>query len=216
MEKNKVRENLIKLLNYRKLRPSDLARLANLPPTTIDKYLKRQSIPGLDKAYAIACALDVPLEALLTGRVSETSTSFQPVPLLAEIPASPTLDVIDGEERTVPIPTNQLPDIDGVYFACKVWDESMVMAGLMPGATAVIWYRAALANGDIGAVVHGGEPLLRYVAFYANTIVFQPANPVYQPVLIPRADAAGLQVIGKVILAVTPYGGKPGAQVRSR
>lgn len=216
MEKNKVCENLTKILNDRQLRPSDLARLANLPPTTIDKYLKRQSIPGLDKAYAIACALDVPLEALITGHVSETSTSFQPIPLLAEIPAFPTLDAISGEGRTIPVPTNQLPDIHGEYFACKVWDESMVMAGLMPGATAVVWYRAAVANGDIGAVVNGGEPLLRYVTFYANTIVLQPANPVHQATLIPRADAAGLQVIGKVILAVTAFGSGPGAPGRSR
>jgi len=205
MEKNKVHENLTKILKFRQLRPSDLARLANLPPTTIDKYLKRQSIPGLDKAYAIACALDVPLEALITGQVSETSTSVRRIPLLAEIPTSSTLDAIAGAGRAVPIPTNQLPDIDGIYFACKVWDESMVMAGLIPGATAVVWVRPVLDNGDVGAVINRGESFLRYVTFYANTIVLQPANPVYQPTLIPRADAAGLQVIGKVILAVTPY-----------
>lgn len=205
MEKNKVHENLTKILKNRKLRPSDLARLANLPPTTIDKYLKRKSIPGLDKAYAMACALDVPLEALLTGQISDTSPSFRPVPLLAQIPTSSTPDAIAGEGPTVPIPTSQLPDIAGEYFACEVWDESMVLAGLVPGATAVVWFRPDLENGDVGAVIDQGEPLLRYVFFYPSTIVLQPANPVYQPTLIPRADAAGLRVVGKVVLAVTPY-----------
>jgi SOS-response transcriptional repressor LexA len=205
MQKNKVSDNLTKILTYRQLKPSELARLADLPPTTINKYLKRQSIPGLDKAYAIARALNVPLEALMTGHVDETSISFQPVPLLAEMPTSPPPEAAESGRRTVPIPTDRLPDDEGVYFACKVRDESMVMAGLMPGATAVIWYRPVLDNGDIAAVVSRGESFLRYIIFYPNTIVLQPANPVYQPTLIPRADAAALQVIGKVILAITSY-----------
>lgn len=205
MEKNKVFDNLTKILKYRHLRPSDLARLANLPPTTINKYLKRQSIPGLDKAYAIARALNVPLEALITGHFDETAISFEPVPLLPEMPTSAELEQADRGRRTVPIPTNRLPDNEGVYFACEVRDESMVMAGLIPGAIAVVWYRPVLDNGDIAAVINQGESFLRYIIFYPHTIVLQPANPAYQPSLIPREDAAVLKVIGKVILAITPY-----------
>ncbi len=205
MLKNKLSNNLSKILRYRQLRPSELARLTDLPPTTINKYLKSQSIPGLDKAYVIARALDVPLEALITGRVDETFVSFEAVPLLAEMPTSPEFEPEAGGRPSVPIPTDQLPDSGGPYFALQVRDESMVMAGLTPGAIAVVRYAAALSDGDIAAAVSAGEGCLRYFYSYPHTIVLQPANPVYPPTIIPRADAAALKLVGKVILAVTSY-----------
>lgn len=205
MLKNKLSNNLSKILRYRQLRPSELARLTDLPPTTINKYLKSQSIPGLDKAYVIARALNVPLEALITGRIDETFVSFEAVPLLAEMPTSPEFGPEGGDRRTVPIPSDQLPDGEGPYFALRVRDESMVMAGLIPGTIAVVRYEAALGDGDIAAVVSEGEGRFRYLFSYPHTIVLQPANPVYAPTIIPRVDAAAVQVIGKVILAVTRY-----------
>jgi SOS-response transcriptional repressor LexA len=205
MLKNKLSDNLSKILRYRQLRPSELARLTDLPPTTINKYLKSQSIPGLDKAYVIARALNVPLEALITGRFDESSVSFEAVPFLAEMPTSPEFGPGTGKRRSVPIPADQLPHNEGPYFAFRVRDESMVMAGLTPGAVAVVRYGGVLDDGDIAAVISEGEGRFRYFFSYAHTIVLQPANPVYAPTIIPRADAAALKVVGKVILAVTPY-----------
>lgn len=200
-----VASNILKLLNLRQLRPADLARLAKLPPTTISKYIKRNSVPSVEKAYAIARALGVPLEALVTGRLDETVTTFEPVPLLAQVPDEPLAQAVEFKLGTVTVPLNLLPDREGACFALKVRDESMLMAGLVPGSVVIVRYQAALKKGDIAAAVWEGEGYLRYILSHRRTIVLQSASPAYPPTIVPQADADALKLVGKVVLAISQF-----------
>ncbi len=176
-----------------------------MPPTTISKYIKRNSVPSVEKAYAIARALDVPLEALVTGRVDETVAPFEPVPLVAQVPDEPLTQAEEFKLGTVPVPLNLLPDREGVWFALKVRDESMIMAGLVPGSVVIVRCQAALKKGDIVAAVWEGEGYLRHILSHRRTIVLQPANPAYPPTIVPQADADALKLVGRVVLAITKF-----------
>jgi repressor LexA len=81
-------------------------------------------------------------------------------------------------------------------FALKVRGDSMIDVGILDGDFAVIQSGGQVADGHIGAVVVEGEATLKRVRYYADRLELIPENAKYQPIVIPRAQAAGVQVIG--------------------
>jgi repressor LexA len=82
-------------------------------------------------------------------------------------------------------------------FALKVRGDSMIDAGILDGDFAVIQHDAPVPDGTIGAVlVDGDVATLKRVFHRGDTIVLEPANPAYQPIVIPRTQAEAVKIIG--------------------
>lgn len=195
--------NLRKVLNSKGWRQADLARESGLTPGAINDYLKRGSLPNVEIAYKIAGALDVPIEALLTGRADGAFTRSETIPVLGQIPAGPLAEAIENKEDEVAVPEALLPARAGPYFALRVDGESMVCAGVVPGALAVFRHQPTVKNGEIAAVIWEGEATLKRFYRYPEIIILQPANPAYAPTIIPRSHARNLKVVGRLLLVIT-------------
>ena len=61
-------DNFQKLLKERNLRPADITRKTGIGSNFLSEWKKGNSVPKIDKLYAIACALDVSLDELYTGK----------------------------------------------------------------------------------------------------------------------------------------------------
>lgn len=81
-------------------------------------------------------------------------------------------------------------------FALKVRGDSMIDAGILDGDLAIIQHGGEVLDGQIGAVVLDGEATLKRVRFLADRIELVAANPAYQPRIIPREQAATMQIVG--------------------
>lgn len=56
------------LLKQKNMRPADITRKTGIKSTTFSEWKKGKSEPKIEKLYAIACALDVSLDELYTGK----------------------------------------------------------------------------------------------------------------------------------------------------
>jgi repressor LexA len=95
--------------------------------------------------------------------------------------------------------SSYLKDIQPVpgRFALRVRGDSMIDAGILDGDFAIIQHDAPVADGAIGAVlVDGDTATLKRIFYRGDALVLEPANPAYQPRIIPRSQADLCKVIG--------------------
>jgi repressor LexA len=81
-------------------------------------------------------------------------------------------------------------------FALKVRGDSMIDDGILDGDYAVIQADAKVPDGGIGAVVVDGDATLKHVHVHKDRIELVPANAKYKPLVISKASAATVQVVG--------------------
>ncbi|MEE9456365.1 MAG: S24 family peptidase [bacterium] len=129
------------------------------------------------------------------------------VPVLGQIPAGPLAEALENREGEVAVPEALLPAARGPYFALRVDGESMICAGVIPGSVAVFRHQPTVKNGQIAAVIWEGEATLKRFYRYPEIIILQPANPAYVPTLIPRSQARGLKIVGRLLLVITDVSG---------
>ncbi len=81
-------------------------------------------------------------------------------------------------------------------LALKVRGDSMIDAGILDGDFAVIQSGAAVADNQIAAVVVENEATLKRVRIHPDRMELVPENRRYQPLVIPRAQAESVHVVG--------------------
>lgn len=125
--------------------------------------------------------------------------------MLGQIPAGPLSEAIENREDEVAVPEALLPAARGPYFALRVDGESMICAGVVPGALAIFRHQPTVKNGEIAAVIWDGEATLKRFYRYPEMIILQPGNPAYAPTFIPRSRAKDLKIVGRLLLAIIDF-----------
>lgn len=105
------------------------------------------------------------------------------IPLLGRIPAGQPIEAIeDREALTVPAWLVG----HGRTYALKVIGDSMIEEQIRDGDFVVIEERRSAENGQIVvALVHGEDATLKKFYRDGETVRLQPANPQFQPILVP-------------------------------
>ncbi len=81
-------------------------------------------------------------------------------------------------------------------LALKVRGDSMIDAGILDGDFAVIQSGAPVSDNQIAAVVVENEATLKRVRIHADRMELVPENRRYQPLVIPRAQAESVHIVG--------------------
>lgn len=122
---------------------------------------------------------------------------------IGRVPAHRGVPVLGSIAAGVPIMAveNQAGFIQDIKphpgrFALKVRGDSMIDDGILDGDYAVIQADAKVAEGGIGAVVVDGDATLKHVHVLKDRIELVPANAKYKPLVISKANASTVQVIG--------------------
>ena len=84
-------------------------------------------------------------------------------------------------------------------FALKVRGDSMIDDGILDGDFAIIQHGGTVRDNQVAAVVVDGEATLKRVRFYEDRIELIPANPKYQPLVVHKALAASVEVVGPLM-----------------
>lgn len=144
---------------------------------------------------------------LLRGRIEldrAGDDEYRRVPCFTTIPASFGLTaggtVLEYDEfETIKIHESKL-NYDPAAFALRVKGDSMVEAGILEGDVVVVSPNTEYKNGDICVVrVNGNEHSIKRVLSFGDTVVLQPCNSKYDPVVVDAAKQDELFVYGKVV-----------------
>jgi len=87
-------------------------------------------------------------------------------------------------------------------FYLEVVGDSMRDARILPGDLLYVHRQSYLNNGDIGVVLlDNAEATVKTVYYKGSTMILQPANENYQPIVLEEADQIerNVQIIGKVL-----------------
>jgi SOS-response transcriptional repressor LexA len=124
----------------------------------------------------------------------------KPIPLLNRIPAG-----FPESYRDKDYPPGyadeyvSLPDVKDLNaFALKVEGDSMIPR-LKPGEIVIVSPNRQWESGDIVVTKVKEEVSLKKIFRKETTLVLQPINPDYSPIILPVND---VRIIGKVILRV--------------
>lgn len=163
--------------------------------------------PAVRRMELLVTELKQVTSDLLRGRIEldrAGDDEYRRVPCFTTIPASFGLTaggtVLEYDEfETIKIHESKL-NYDSAAFALRVKGDSMVEAGILEGDVVVVSPNTEYRSGDICVVrVNGNEHSLKRVLLFGETVVLQPCNSKYDPVVVDAAKQDELFVYGKVV-----------------
>jgi len=142
-------------------------------------YLHRE--PGRSRGLA--------LSPRMPGSVVE-------VPILGRIAAGRPLLATEQVEDTLPLPRSWVRGEE--VFLLKVTGESMAPL-IRPGDLVMVRVQPRVGRGDIAVVMVEDEATLKRVYEEAGGLVLKGDNPDFTPLRFSPAQAAQVQILGKVV-----------------
>lgn len=197
-----------RLKHFREMRglsQQELADALGISRSAVTKYEAGERFPDEATLLKISNILWCSLDNLL-GHEGSSAPGFYkkddilpardlvPVPVVGVIRAG---EPIIAEENI--IDTKFLPAEEvrgGEYFYLKVKGDSMVGARIFDGDLVLVRQQDTCEDGEIAVVmVNGEEATLKRVFRNNGTVVLQPENPTYRPIVV---DGKDFRVIGVV------------------
>ena len=218
----KFKDRLSYALNFRKLKPTELAEKSKLSRGTMSHYLNGTYEPKLDKVKILADILNVSFEWLLGIDVPMLyvhkdkefkSKDLQAcsnidldntvkIPVISTVPASfsKASDFIYDEYIEYPKSLLQYSDYDKRYISLKVDGDSMYPE-LFDRDSILVDILLDIKNGDIGVFYLNGDFTVKRVYLKEKSIIFKPSNPDYQEKEYTHKELheMGYHKIGKVV-----------------
>jgi repressor LexA len=181
-------------MKMRGLRQVDIVNMTKIGKSSISTYLKGKYMPKQRNIYKIAKALDVS-ESWLMGndvpmqRVDPIDAiSYKRgrrVPIVGTIPAG---DLVFAAEHIEGYDYADVPE-DREYFFLRVKGDSMINANIFSGDLILVEKQNCAESGQIVVcIVNGDEATLKRFHRHGDTVILQPENSAYAPVIVPCVD----------------------------
>ncbi len=125
-----------------------------------------------------------------------TPGSVVEVPIVGRIAAGRPLLATEQVEDTLPLPRSWVRGEE--VFLLKVTGESMAPL-IQPGDLVMVRVQPRVGRGDIAVVMVEDEATLKRVYEEAGGLVLKGDNPDFTPLRFSPAQAAQVQILGKVV-----------------
>ena len=196
-----------RLLKEKKINAKTLATETGVSTSTLSDWKHGRCTPKYDKRKKIADYFGVTVEyldgdsPLPHGKESnfelydEAETIY--IPILGRIPAGMPIEAITDRLGEVEM---KKPVGDKTYWALKVKGDSM-SPKILDGDVIIFQQQSDCENGDICVVrVNGTDATLKKVLKRDRSIVLQPLNPEYEPLIFSdnTFDEPRIEVLGVV------------------
>ena len=120
--------------------------------------------------------------------------SMGKVPLIGTIACGTPILADENTEEYVDLPKHIRAD-----FALTCKGDSMIGADIHDGDVVYIRQQAEIRSGQIAAVLIEDEATLKRIYFQGETVLLQPENPAYTPMIFSGQDAAALRILGLAV-----------------
>ena len=116
------------------------------------------------------------------------------VPLIGTVACGEPILAEQNIEDTVPMPEHVRAD-----FALRCKGDSMIGARINDGDLVYIRQQPDVVNGQIAAVLIDNEATLKRVYRSDGTLILQPENPAYPPMVFTGDQLADIRIIGLAV-----------------
>ena len=195
----------LKLLRERReLSQEDLGRALTLHQSTISLYEKGEREPNQGTLQQIAEYFRVSTDYLLghAATVNETANRYNVLPLgpIVKIPVLGTIragEPLLTDENIISWEWIEQSAIrGGTFFYLRVQGDSMIGSRIHDGDLVFVRQQEEVETGEIAVVmVNNEEATLKRVYYQNGTVVLQPDNPKYPPIILSKGD---VKILGKV------------------
>lgn len=191
---------LQKAMNIRNIKASELSEKANIPKSAISQYLsglyeaKQKSIFKLANVLNVSEAwlmgLDVPMEKDV--KLDELGNPVVEVPILGTVKAG--YDYLAQENWIGTVDVDKKLAESGELFALKIKGDSMSPI-LIEDDIVIIKKQEDFENGDlVVAIVNGDEATIKKGKKSDSSILLQPLNPSYEPLIFTYDEVKSIPV----------------------
>lgn len=195
-----------RIKRYRKLNKltlEDVAKIIGVSKQTVQKYENGiiSNIPS-DRIESMAKAFScTPADLMGWDDYSDkVPDGFLPLPLtlkkprLGSIVCGQPIDNPENFEGYDDVPENIHCD-----FTLKCEGDSMIGARIYDGDIVYIRQQSEVENGQIAAISIDGEKTLKRVYWDGASLILQPENPKYQPLVYTGLKLATVRIIGLAV-----------------
>ena len=198
---NRIKE----LRKSKKLTMSELGELVGgLAQSTISLYESGKRQPDQATLIKIADFFGVTVDYLLGREPSEDDKRIQSIggftvpdkyliPVVGQVVAGKPVESPENIEGYFYIEHKNAQD----YFALRVSGDSMINAGIVPGALLIVHKQNTANNGDIIVASVDGESTVKRYKENASAVFLMPENSAYNPILI--TEKTDFYIFGKVV-----------------
>lgn len=163
-------------------------------------YLARVGAAGKG-ALARAVVLTDLAEAELgvdTEQAPEFEGSTVEIGVYGSVAAGMPALAIEHREETLRVDQCMVPG-GAVVFALRVYGESMINDGILPGDYLFVQKQLTVRDGEIAVVMVDGESTVKRFFNEGARIRLQPANDAMEPIYVSAAEFRAVNVIGVVV-----------------
>lgn len=198
------------------LNQSDLANELGLTRQSISNYETGKRVPGDDVRELIADYFNVDMDFLMgrTSRKNKYRESFN----IENIPGV----IIPQKLKKIPIlgtiacgePIFAQENYDGYFildssmtsadFILRAQGDSMIEANINDGDLVFLRKTPDVENGAIAAVLIENEATLKRINKSGNSIILQPCNKNYSPIIVNERDNKSVMILGEMVGVYSP------------
>ena len=191
---------LQKALNSRNMKSVELHEKTGISESLLSKYLSGNAIARQRKISLISEALnvnpvwlmgyDVPMEEM---KIDKLGNPVAEVPLLGTVKAGYNYMAQENWEGMIEIDRNIIKD-GSEYFALKIKGDSMAPV-IIENDIVIIKKQEDFENGDlVVAIINGDEATIKKGRKSDNSILLQPLNTAYEPLIFTKEEMKTIPV----------------------
>lgn len=199
--KESFSNRLEKAMQMRNLKASELSEKAHIPKSAISQYLsglyeaKQKSIFKLASVLNVSEAwlmgMDVPMEKIT--KLDKLGNPVTEIPLLGTVKAGYDYMAQENWEGMIEVDKNIIKD-GSDYFALKIKGDSMSPV-LIEDDIVIIKKQDDFESGDlVVALINGDEATIKKGKKSDNSILLQPLNTNYEPLIFTYDEVKNIPV----------------------
>lgn len=200
---------LRKLMNENNMSQAELARKTNITPSSISDWLNYKYDAKQDKIDIISRVFNVSPSYMMGYDVdkSRNNLDLNDIPginVIKNLINVPILgSVICGQptmmEENFTGYFKLDPDIAKPDFSLRAEGDSMIDANIHEGDLVFFRKTPDVENGSIACVLLDDQVTLKRIIKADDTLILQPANTSYSPIVVRDGDYTNVQILGEMI-----------------
>lgn len=167
---------------------------------TIATLKKISSAMGLSLHELMTMVDDMPIKMADETEKTHLPDNILPLPKHKKLPMLGTIacgEPIFAEENIDGYIS--CPDNIDADFCLRCKGDSMIGARIQDGDIVYIRQQPDVENGEIAAVLIDNEATLKRVYKKSESIILQPENPAYEPLIFVREEMNDIRILGKAV-----------------
>lgn len=201
-----ISNNLQYYMNLNSINNKELSEIVGVSESTVGKWILKKATPRMGVIEKLANYFGIQKSDLLEDKNSDDvdlskipgiilPVKMKKIPILGTIACGEPIFAEENYEGYFMLDTN-LPEAD---FILKAKGDSMIDADIHEGDLVFFRRKSVVDNGTIAAVIIEDEATLKKIYKNEHSIVLQPCNSNYAPIVLSENDHKNIMVLGEMV-----------------